>query len=185
MKKYYRWRWWAVALRGVVAVLFGIAALFAPGHAYMTLVVLFGAFAIVNGVFELEVASRDVPGGRGPMIAEGIVSIVAGFVVLLWPVHSAFALLVVIAAWAIVTGILEIAAAIRLRKVISHEWVLALEGIISVAFGVLLLMSPLAGAVVLGLWVGAYALVFGGLLIGSGLRLRGYTHTHPALPAAA
>jgi hypothetical protein len=95
----------------------------------------------------------------------GLVSIVAGLIAFLMPGITAFALLVVIAAWAIVAGISEIAMAVRLRKMIEYEWLLGLEGALSIAFGVLLLLSPLAGAIVIGLSIGAYALVLGGMLI--------------------
>jgi uncharacterized membrane protein HdeD (DUF308 family) len=91
----------------------------------------------------------------------------------------------VIAAWAIISGILEIVMAVRIRKEIKGEWLLALEGVLSIVFGVLLSIAPLAGAIVLGLWVGAYALVLGGMLIASAFRLRRHVREHPEMAAAA
>jgi uncharacterized membrane protein HdeD (DUF308 family) len=184
MKTYHRWRWWAVELRGIAAIVFGVLALLNPAAAFVTLVVLFGVFSIVYGIFALGFASRGASRARGSIILNGIISIVAGILVLVWPQISAVTLLLVISVWAIVAGISDIATAIRLRHELEHEWVLALEGALSIVFGVLLVMSPLAGAIVLGLWVGAYALVLGGMLIGTGLRIRSYEHAHP-LPAAA
>jgi uncharacterized membrane protein HdeD (DUF308 family) len=182
---FHHWRWWTVALRGVAAVLFGLLSLFAPSSAFLTLVILFGVYAIVNGALALGLASRAAKPARGTMIAQGIVSILAGIVVLVWPQISAIALLVVIAAWAVASGILEVVTAIRLRKQLEHEWLLGLEGALSIAFGVLLIMAPLAGVVVLGLWVGTFALILGGMLISTGFRIRAFEHTHPTSALAA
>ena len=185
MKTYYRWRWWTVVLRGVAAVLFGLACLFAPQAAFLSLVVLFGAFAIVNGALALGLASHTTRGARGPMIAHAIISIVAGVLALVWPGITALVLLFVIAAWAIISGILEVVTAVRLRHELEHEWLLGIEGGLSIVFGVLLVLAPLAGAVVMALWVGAYLLVIGGLLIGNGFRMRHITAEPPTAAAAA
>src|SRR5262249_2378783 len=166
------WRWWTVVLRGVVAILFGILAIFSPTRAFATLVVLFGVYALIDGILALGLGIPHRVYRRGALIARGVGSIPAGVITLVWPGISAYALLLVIAFWAIVAGILEIAMAISERKVIEHEWLLGLEGALSIVFGVLLLLSPLLGAVVLALWVGAYALVFGGMQIETGIRLR-------------
>jgi uncharacterized membrane protein HdeD (DUF308 family) len=182
MMRFRRWRWWTVALRGVVAILFGILAIVSPGAAFVSLVLLFGAYAIVDGVLALVLASRRVQ-PRGALIARGIASIAAGVIAWVWPGITAFALLIVIAAWAIVSGALEIVTAVQMRKQLEGEWLLALEGALSVAFGVLLLLSPLVGAIVLGLWIGAWALVLGGMQIGTALRLRSYIQHHRELAA--
>ncbi len=182
MTHFTRWRWWSIALRGLVTIAFGILAIFAPGAAFISLVLLFAVYAIIDGVLALVLASRRVQ-PHGALIARGIVSIAAGVVTFVWPRITAYALLLVIAAWAIASGILEIAMAIQMRKQLEGEWLLALEGVLSVAFGVLLLLSPLIGAVVLGLWIGAWALVLGGMQISSALRLRSYVHHHPELAA--
>jgi uncharacterized membrane protein HdeD (DUF308 family) len=172
------WRWWTVVLRGVAAILFGILALFAPARTFLSLVLVFGIYALIDGVLALALGIRERKYDRGMMIARGIVSILAGVVALVWPNVTALVLLVVIGVWAIIAGILELALAIDLHKEIAHEWLLGLEGALSILFGVLLLLAPLAGAIVLGVWVGAYALVFGGMLIGTGFHLRSLTHAH-------
>jgi len=173
------WRWWAIALRGVAAILFGLLALFSPAAAFTSLVIVFGAFALVDGVLALSVARRRAGNSYAAMIARGIISIVAGIVALTWPGISALALLIVIGLWAIATGIFEVATSIHMRKEIQHEWLLGFEGTLSILFGAALLVSPLAGAIVLGLWVGAYALVIGIMLLATGFGLRSYQHHHP------
>jgi uncharacterized membrane protein HdeD (DUF308 family) len=168
--------WWLVVLRGVAGILFGVAALFAPGLSLLVLVLLFGAYAFADGVFALISAVRR-RGTSEPwwlLLLEGIAGIAAGVFTLLWPGISALALLYVIATWAVVTGALEIAAAIRLRKVITDEWLLALSGIASVIFGVLVMMFPGAGALALVLWIAAYSLLFGVLFVVLGLKLRSW-----------
>jgi uncharacterized membrane protein HdeD (DUF308 family) len=172
MKTYRRWRWWTVALRGVAAIALGIFALFAPRAAFLSLVVLFGIYAIVDGVLALSLAGRGARPLRGSLVVRSIISIAAGFIALLWPGITGVALLYVIALWAICAGILEVVMAIQLRKQLEHEWLLGIEGALSIGFGVLLFIAPIAGAVVLGLWLGAYALVLGGMLIATGFRLR-------------
>jgi uncharacterized membrane protein HdeD (DUF308 family) len=173
-----------VTLRGVAALLLGILSLFFPAAAFLSLVILFGAFALVDGVLAFGLAPK-LPGSlKYAVIARGVVSILAGSLALFVPGISAFVFVMVIAAWAVASGVLEIVMAVRMRHQLEREWLLALEGGLSIAFGVLLFLSPLAGAIVLGLWIGAYALVLGGLLIGTSLRLRRYEH-EPPLAAAA
>jgi uncharacterized membrane protein HdeD (DUF308 family) len=177
-----RWRWWTVGLRGIAAILFGILSVFAPGVTFVSMVFLFGVYSIVDGVLALALATKPVQ-PRFALVARGLVSIVAGILALVLPGITAFALVLVIASWAIVSGILEIVMAIQMRKEIEGEWLLAVEGVLSIAFGVLLILAPLAGAIVLGLWIGAYALVLGGMLVGTAFRLRSYVHQHPELAA--
>lgn len=179
--KFRTWRWSTVALRGAVAIAFGILAMIAPGAAFLSLVLLFGAYAIVDGALTLALAGRVQP--RLALIARGIASIAAGIIAFGWPGLTAFALLIVIAVWAIVSGLLEVVMAVQMRNELEGEWLLALEGILSIGFGVLLVLSPLVGAIVLGLWIGAYALVLGGVQISTALRLRSYIHHHPELAA--
>lgn len=183
-KHYQTWRWWTIALRGLAAIIFGLLAVFAPGAAFISLVFVFGVFALVDGVLALSFGARSARDARAWVIGRGLISIVAGVVAIAWPGMSAIALLFVIGAWAIVAGVLEIASAIRLRRVIRHEWLLAFEGILEIAFGIALMISPLAGAIVIGLWVGAYALVLGGMMIGTAFRLRSYLRQHPEVSAA-
>src|SRR4051812_14208523 len=166
--------WWAVSLRGLAGILFGIITFFAPAISLAALVLLFGAYALVDGVLAIVSAVRRRGADRWwLLLLEGLVGIAAGVLTFLWPAITAIALLYVIAAWALVTGAFEIAAAIRLRKAITGEWLLALSGIFSIALGVLLVLFPGPGALAVTIWIGAYAFVFGALLFALGLRLRG------------
>jgi uncharacterized membrane protein HdeD (DUF308 family) len=166
--------WWAVALRGAAALVFGILTALWPDIGLTALVVLFGSFAIVYGVFNIITAVRRRRDERRwwALLLEGVVSVAVGTVTLIMPDLTALALVYVIAAWAILTGILEIAAAIMLRRHIRGEWWLALAGMLSVAFGAVLAIWPGVGALALVLWIGAYAIVLGILLIALGFKLR-------------
>ena len=167
------WRW--IALRAVAAFIFGVLALLLPGLTLTTLVLLFGAFALVDGVFNIVAALRDARGDRGwwALLLSGVAGVVAGLVAFAAPAFTALVLLYVIAAWALVTGALEIATAIRLRRHITGEWLMALNGALSIVFGGLVMVAPVVGALALVLLVGAYAFVSGLLLVALGFRLRG------------
>jgi uncharacterized membrane protein HdeD (DUF308 family) len=173
--------WWIVLLRGVAGILFGIITLVAPEISLAALVLLFGAYAFADGVLAIVTAIR----ARGTterwwmMLLEGVVGVAAGLVTLVWPGITTLVLLILIATWAILTGIFEIAAAIRLRRVIKGEWLLALGGGASVAFGVLLMFFPGAGALAVVLWIGAFALVFGVLFVALAFRLRSWGKSGP------
>ena len=166
--------WWALVLRGVLAVAFGIFALALPGAAFAVLVLAFGAYALVDGVFNIVAALRDARGERGwwTLLLSGVAGVLAGLAALLAPALTALVLLYVIAGWAGLTGVLEIAAAVRLRRHITGEWMMALQGGLSVAFGVLVILAPMAGALAVVLLIGAYALVSGLVLLALGARLR-------------
>ncbi|WP_437673187.1 HdeD family acid-resistance protein [Sorangium sp. So ce131] len=166
--------WWAPVIRGVLAMIFGVLAIAMPSISLYVLVLLFGGYALAEGMVSLLGAAR---GGYAEqrwwvLLLEGIVSIGVALITLLSPGITAVALVLWIGAWAIVTGVLKIAAAVRLRKVIEGEWLLGLAGVLSIAVGVLLFIAPGAGALALVTWIGAYALVFGAFLIALGLRLR-------------
>jgi uncharacterized membrane protein HdeD (DUF308 family) len=172
----FRLNWWLLALRGLVAVLFGVLAFVWPGATLITLVWLFGAFALVNGFLSLVLAAKapkHYP-RLGSLILGGLLGILAGLLTFVMPGITALGLLMLIAAWAIVTGIMEVVAAIRLRKIIANEWLLILAGIASVAFGVILFLQPAAGALALIWWIGAWALIFGILLIVLAFRMRNW-----------
>ena len=171
-----RLNWWLLALRGLVAIAFGVLAFAWPGVTLLSLVWLFGAFALVNGLLSLVLAVKAPKGYPkvGSVIVGGLLGILAGLLTFVMPAITAIGLLILIAAWAIVTGIMEVVAAIRLRKVITNEWLLILAGIVSVAFGVVLLLQPAAGALVLIWWIGAWALVFGILLMILAFRMRNW-----------
>jgi uncharacterized membrane protein HdeD (DUF308 family) len=170
----FRLNWWLVALRGLVAVLFGVLALVWPGVTLIALVWLFGAFALVNGILSLVLAAKAPKGYPriGSLILGGLLGILAGLLTFVMPGITALGLLILIALWAIVTGIMELVTAIRLRKIIANEWLLVLTGVLSVAFGVLLILMPGAGALALIWWIGIWALVFGILLMVLAFRMR-------------
>ena len=167
--------WWALALRSAIAILFGLAALLRPGIAVEALILLFGAYALVDGVFSIVGVFRSTRGGtpRWLLFIEGVVSILAGLIAFALLGLTAFLLLYLIAAWAIVTGISEIARAIRLRKEISGEWALIVGGAFSVFFGVILaVVGSVAGLLSLVWLIGIYAVAFGIMLLIAGFRLR-------------
>jgi uncharacterized membrane protein HdeD (DUF308 family) len=170
----FRHNWWVLALRGLAAVLFGILAFIWPGITIFTLVLLFGAYALVNGILALVISFKGRRRIRrfGSLIFGGLISVAAGVIAFIWPGMTAFALVIVISAWAIVNGIAEIVVAIRLRKEISGEWLLIVAGIASILFGVCLFLNPLIGALVLVWWIGGFAFAFGILLIVLGFRMR-------------
>ena len=165
--------WWLMALRGLAAVIFGVLAFAWPGLTLLTLVMLFGAYAIVNGVLAL-IQTFNAPADKrvNGLATEALISVLAGVFAFLMPGITALTLLVLIALWAIVNGIVEIVSAIRLRKVIAHEWLLVSAGVLSVVFGAVLLLRPGVGAVALVWWIGAFAIVFGGVLITLAFRMR-------------
>jgi uncharacterized membrane protein HdeD (DUF308 family) len=169
--------WWAIALRGVAAILFGIMAFAVPGLTLAALIFLFGAYALVDGVLNIIAAIRGRHAGRPAwvLLFEGVVSVAAGLVAFFMPGVTALALLYLIVVWAVITGVLEIVVAVRLRQRIQGEWWLALSGVLSVILGVLIVMAPGAGALALVLWIGAYAIVFGALLVALAFRLRRWT----------
>ena len=166
--------WWAMVLRGVVGVVFGLFAIAMPQAAFAMLVLTFGAYALVDGVFNIAAALRDARGERGwwALLLSGIAGVLTGLVAFAVPALTALVLLYVIAGWAIVTGVLEIVAAIRLRRQIRGEWLMVVSGVLSIAFGVLVMMAPVAGALAVVLLIGAYAFVSGLVLLALGLRLR-------------
>ena len=168
--------WWALVIRGLAGIAFGILTFAWPGITLVALVFLFAGYSLVDGVMNIVGAVRAIEKHDrwGILVLEGIVGIGAAAITVLWPGITALALVYVIAAWAVVTGCLEIAAAIRLRRVISGEWLLVLSGALSLVFGILLVISPIAGALVIALWVGAYALIFGVIMMALGLRLRSW-----------
>jgi uncharacterized membrane protein HdeD (DUF308 family) len=159
--------WWILAIRGLLAVLFGLAAFLWPGLTLLVLVLLFGAYALIDGVIAVVVSlqERRVFARWWVLLLEGLVGIAAGVVAFVWPGITALALLYVIAAWAIVTGVLEIVTAFSARLPLAIEWTLALAGILSVALGVLLAILPGPGLLGLVWLIGIYAIVFGVLLI--------------------
>jgi uncharacterized membrane protein HdeD (DUF308 family) len=169
--------WWVLAARGAISVVFGLLALAWPGLTVLALVLLFGAYALVDGVLELYAAlfNRSRTGGRRAWLAvEGLVGVLAAIAAFVWPQITALALLYLIAAWALVTGVAEISAAIRLRQEIQGEWLLALSGLLSILFAVLAFVYPRAGALAVIWLIATYAIVFGVVLLALAFRLRRY-----------
>src|SRR5262245_29344153 len=168
--------WWALALRGVAAVLFGLIAFLMPGVTLAALVLMFGAYSLVDGVFSIIAGIRAAERHERwwPFVLEGLLSIVVGVIAFLMPAAAAFALLFVVAAWAILTGVIRIGAAIRLRKQIRGEWFLILNGALSVLLGILIMVIPGAGLVTLMWWLGAYATIYGITLLTLAFKLRSH-----------
>ena len=166
--------WWAIALRGLVAVLFGIAAFMWTGITLWALVAVFGAYALIDGIFAvIEAFRRDVSRERWwALLFEGVAGVAIGLLAFFLPGLTAMGLLYLIAFWAIVTGVFEVITAIRLRHEIRGEWLMALIGILSVAFGMFLVAFPLTGALSVVLMIGAYAFATGALMIALAFKLR-------------
>jgi uncharacterized membrane protein HdeD (DUF308 family) len=176
--------WWAIGIRGALAILFGLIALFLPGVTMLSLVLLFAVYTFLDGVFGIVSA---VSAGReqerwGYLLLEGLVDIAAAVIAVLWPNITVLVFVLLIAFWAIVTGVLEFMAAFRLDFIDGRGW-LIFAGIVSIIFGVLLIVAPMIGAVVLTWWLGAYALVFGVSLVVLAFKLR--DRRENAEPAAA
>jgi uncharacterized membrane protein HdeD (DUF308 family) len=169
--------WWAIAVRGVVSIVFGVLTLALPTLTLTALIFMFGAYALVEGLFALIAAIRGRQDGpRRALLLEGLVSVAAGIVTFVLPGLSALALAYVIAGWGLVTGALKVAAAIRLREEVKGEWALVLSGVLSLIFGVLMASAPTAGALTVVLVIGAYAIAFGALLLVLAFRLRRVQH---------
>jgi uncharacterized membrane protein HdeD (DUF308 family) len=168
--------WWTVVLRGVIAVLLGLAALGWPQITLEVLVILLGAYLLVDGAFAIFTGVRDRSRHRQwwLLLLEGLAGIVAGAIALFLPGITALVLIYVLAAWALITGILEILAAIRLREELRGEWLLVLGGVASILFAVIVALRPTAGMIALVWLIAIYAIIFGILFIILGLRLRSW-----------
>lgn len=168
-----RW-WWTFILRGVLAIAFGLLAFLAPGLGIGVLVGLFAAWALIDGATNLweGIQRRTKDRSWWLSVLEGIVSLVAGVLALLFPVWAAATLVLLIAVWAIVTGVFEIVAAIRLREQIQGEFWMGLAGVASILYGVVLILFPAAGALAIVWLIGGFAIAFGAFMIVLGWRLR-------------
>lgn len=165
-----------MAIRSLAAILFGVLTLIWPGITVETLVLLFGAYALVDGVVSLVGAVRASTHHErwGALLFEGIVGLAAGLATFAWPGITLVLLATLVGVWAFLTGVLELVAAWQLRRHIQGEWLLAMTGIASVFFGIMVTIAPLAGALVLAMWLGAYALVFGVVMAALSFRLRAH-----------
>ena len=169
-------RWWLLLLRGLIAIAFGVVSWVQPGISLASLVLLFGAYSLVDGVLNAWAAleGRREHEHWWVLFLEGLLGIGVGVLTFLAPAITALALLFYIAVWAIATGVLEIVAAIRLRKEIENEWMLIIAGLASVVFGTLLMAQPAAGALALLWLIASYAIFFGALLLVLAFRVRGF-----------
>jgi uncharacterized membrane protein HdeD (DUF308 family) len=167
--------WWVMLLRGIAAIVFGVIAVVWPGLTVFVLVILFGAYTLVDGIIEIwsGIQSRNEHDRWWVEILIGLAGVVAGILVMTWPGVTALALMYVIAAWMVVTGVLQIVYAIRLRKEISNEWLLGLSGLLSLLLGGYFFAFPGKGAISLVWVIGIYAIMFGILLIVFSFRVKG------------
>lgn len=173
--------WWVILLRGILAIGFGVVALIWPGITIFALVILFGAYVLFDGVLDVVMAiggkgpdeARLAGGERAWMAVMGVIGVAAGIIAFVWPGITAVALLWVIAFWAILSGILEIVTAWRLRAELTNEWLWVLAGLLSIALGVLLIAQPATGAVALVIWIGIFAIAWGIALAILSFRVKG------------
>lgn len=166
--------WWTVALRGVLAVLFGVVALFFTGRTLLALIYVFGVYAVLSGLVAIVAAVRAGEAHRrwGWLAIAGIVGVAAGIVSFLWPGLTALAVVLVVAAWAIIIGVAEIAFALSWPDTLAHPWLAALSGAVSVVYGVLLAVWPRSGAVALTWLLGIYAIIYGATVLYYAYRLQ-------------
>jgi len=165
--------WWAIALRGVAAVLFGIVALLLPGATIVALTLLFAIYMVSDGILAIVAALRASRRHQrwGWLVLEAIADFIAGGIAFVWPIVTVLAFIYLMGIWAIVSGVLLAAAAFKLHP--AHgRWLMVLGSIVSVLWGILLLASPLTGALVLTWWMAGYALFFGASLLALGFHLR-------------
>ena len=168
--------WWALVIRGIAAIIFGILTFAWPGATIAVLVIFFGVYALIDGIFAIISAVRAAEHHRrwAVFAIEGVVGILIGLFALFAPIAATALFVYVLGAWALITGILEIGAAMRLRRHIPGEWALVLTGALSIVFGILVFFAPYAGAVALVWIIAVYAILFGILWLILGFRLRNH-----------
>jgi uncharacterized membrane protein HdeD (DUF308 family) len=169
--------WWLLLLRGIAGIVFGVLAFIWPGITLLTMIIFYGAYALIDGIFAILAAFRGGEAqSRWWLILIGILGIAAGLLTFLWPGITALVLALFIGAWSLIHGIFEIVGAIKIRKEIDNEWWLILSGALSVLFGLVMLIMPGAGALALVWVIGAYSIIFGALLVGFAFRLKKHSH---------
>jgi uncharacterized membrane protein HdeD (DUF308 family) len=170
--------WWMVLLRGLAAIAFGIVALIWPAMTLLTLVLVYGIFAIADGVLSIigAITDREKSSSTWLLALVGVLGIIAGTLALVWPAFIAVGLVLYVGLWAIFRGVVDVVTAVRLRKDIPNEWMLALSGVLSIVFGFLIFMAPAVGLLAV-IWVIAFCAILEGLLLCSlAFRLRGRAH---------
>jgi uncharacterized membrane protein HdeD (DUF308 family) len=165
-------RWWTLVLRGILAIAFGILAIRVPAAAVLTLVIIFGVYAIAEGLASLSMFLSPAAEGSGWIGFSGVLSVAAGVIALIWPHITALALFYVIAFWAITLGIIELVAAVRYSSALENEWAYALSGLLWIAFGVIVIGWPRMGVVAILALIATAAILRGVMLIVAGARLR-------------
>lgn len=171
--------WWLLLIRGILAVLFGLMAFAWPALTLVTLVLLYGAYAFVDGLTAIWLAVSSRAWG---LLLFGILGVIVGIYTFFYPGSAALVLLYLIAAWALVRGIFEIVTAVQLRKEISYEWALIVSGLISIIFGIVLAANPRGGALAMVVVIGAFAFMFGVMMIVLAFRVRGLPKRLERLP---
>jgi uncharacterized membrane protein HdeD (DUF308 family) len=166
--------WWSLVGRGLLAIGFGVFAWVRPDLFWASLILVFGVYAVVDGVFALVAAVKDDSSGRWGHLLEGIVGIAFGVLVFFFASAVGIAVVLLIGAWAVLTGLLEIVSAVRLRREIADEWLLGIGGVLSIGLGLILLLQPRFGQVITTYILGTYGILFGLLLVLLGLRVRGH-----------
>ena len=183
----YSGNWGALMARAAVAIVLGIIAFMMPGVTLASIVMLFGIYAIADGVLAIVAAVRGIKEGDrwGWMTVEGVLGILAGLIALFFPGLGGLTLTLLVAAWALATGTFEIAAAFKVRKLIKDEWILFVGGGLSILLGIMMFMRPAAGALVIVWWLGAYLLLYGALAFAFSLKIRRATRTLSQSPSSA
>lgn len=168
--------WWVFALRGLLSLLFGLMAIFLPEQSFMALVWVIGIYIIVDGVFMLVSAFSSGASSEGWwwLVIGAILAVILGILIVFNPLAASVGWIALIGFWAIFTGVTEIFTAIRLRKIIENEWWMILSGLISIIFGVLVLMNPFSGMFAIGIMIGVYALIWGVILLVFAFRLKSF-----------
>jgi uncharacterized membrane protein HdeD (DUF308 family) len=176
--------WWAIALRGIAAIIFGLFAFLFPGSTLFALIIVFGAYSLIDGIFAIVAAVRAAEAHErwGQLLLVGICGVIVAAVVWFYPGLATLGLLYVIAAWALVTGVLEVIGAFKLRKQMPDWWWLV-AGLASILFGALVIWHPGAGALAVLWLIGTYAVAFGIFLLGFAWRLRAHAHHLRQVPA--
>lgn len=176
-------KWWLFLIRGLAAIVVAVIAFMQPGVALIALVLVLGAYSFVVGAFAIAAAFTGVAGDRWwALLLEGLFGLVVAFIIWFWPIASTLGFVYFVASWLILTGIVQVAAGVRLRDFIDNEWLYILSGIISIAFGIWVFRSPAQGAVATAFLFGWYFLLFGLMQTALAFRLRSFSS---ALPKAA
>jgi len=179
-------RWWLFLIRGLAAIAVAVIAFTQPGAALIALVLVLGAYSFVVGAFAIAAAFTGVAGDRWwALLFEGVLGLVVAFIIWFWPLASTLAFVYFVASWLILTGMLQVAAGVRLRDFIDNEWLYILSGIVSIGFGLWVFRSPAQGAVATAFLFGWYFLLFGLMQTALAIRLRSFNSAPPKTAARA